>query len=816
MTPSASASTPLPDSFVVAASSTDPARQTMQQAMAEFNRNSGSPMPQKPQNVQPPSIHNQAMHNQAMNPIALSSSSPMSATDGQLQPPKAGGTYWPENKKRALAEAARTALNSQDTNKGKQISVDEIHELLNQNPSYTQMCEILEYRGFSTDRSQFARLLLKAVPDMGSASTPQTTASTPSTSSAPVERPPPPPRPQSQVPGLIQKAPQPAPPDMNGYVMPYTISGAARQSQPGQSSHGVAPVAQYHGNGFVNPAIRATGSPFTGTTGISAPSPTRIQTTSSSAGTKNGLERAVQPTPIPDSSRLSQIANKEQMAKKRSFADIVDLTALSDDESEPPSQRPRPNDTIPMPTTAIPTSLPFDTDPILKGLDTGISRGLQNDTETSKSIRNDSNLQDLKYEWAQGELHQNKDIVRPMKKREDALRRSSYNARTIARDILIAIGKHSTMYALNGHLYPLRDQFQAVDINSDLSTFRWDLVDPGGEDMSTQAPRLATAGSATRSRPIGPRNSGQQRMPHPPISADNSNSNSNQSDHSFARFVQNYIPSMQTPFIGAGSEDPSFGGISKKSNIPLTKLPTLAIPASGDVPKKKGGRPPGARKKNPRSDKGTPKKSQGTPISSTKPFGIIIQTPSSSHKSSIPTRPRTNTTPARPSSLRNAMSPGSSAGFAVIIPSRSPSIASTPHVLSYADSQASSGARRGRPKKGLIAVNNKHPSQPEYKVYKCRWEECPAELHNLETLKKHVRKHRTKHGKGPYPCLWANCSRPGAGNPIFETDAECDKHMEGIHVDAVAWALGDGPTTHSSGTLKDQYETLSFPLLTII
>ena len=74
------------------------------------------------------------------------------------------GTIWPEGSgKWALAEAARRALTSGSVNAGRAISVNEIVKMLDQNPSYTELCEKLELRGFIIDRGHFARLLLSAV-----------------------------------------------------------------------------------------------------------------------------------------------------------------------------------------------------------------------------------------------------------------------------------------------------------------------------------------------------------------------------------------------------------------------------------------------------------------------------------------------------------------------------------------------------------------------------------------------------------------------------------------------------------------------------
>ncbi|KAL4797964.1 hypothetical protein BDV19DRAFT_357668 [Aspergillus venezuelensis] len=68
----------------------------------------------------------------------------------------------------------------------------------------------------------------------------------------------------------------------------------------------------------------------------------------------------------------------------------------------------------------------------------------------------------------------------------DAAKKLAYDPKTIARDILIAASRHPTEPTLNHHLFRLRDVFTAVDMNSDLATFRWDLVDPGTPSRDAQ------------------------------------------------------------------------------------------------------------------------------------------------------------------------------------------------------------------------------------------------------------------------------------------------------------------------------------------
>ena len=78
-----------------------------------------------------------------------------------------------------------------------------------------------------------------------------------------------------------------------------------------------------------------------------------------------------------------------------------------------------------------------------------------------------------------------------------ARRRSKYDPKTIARDILISTGRHPTERPLNGHLIPLKG-FPAVDNQSDLSTFRWDIVDPGGDEGGSLKEELTERAAAAK------------------------------------------------------------------------------------------------------------------------------------------------------------------------------------------------------------------------------------------------------------------------------------------------------------------------------
>jgi hypothetical protein len=95
-----------------------------------------------------------------------------------------------------------------------------------------------------------------------------------------------------------------------------------------------------------------------------------------------------------------------------------------------------------------------------------------------------------------------------------------------------------------------------------------------------------------------------------------------------------------------------------------------------------------------------------------------------------------------------------------------------------------------------------------YNVYICEWKGCPAELHNLETLRRHVYvEHNNKLPCGGRECLWAECATKSQSNipeekkvggdlkqtAKFDTEAEWRKHIEDEHMVPISWQMGDGP-----------------------
>ncbi len=476
-TPEKKQATPKGSAKSASAKSNVEGNQPMQKAVRDSHRKSDSSMP--PAQTTNRSVGHQVEELQSQaTPTSIPASTsglsaiptPSATSKAQAKPPtpKAYGTYWPEHKKKQLADAARVALTTTPQNTGKEITPDEIHKLLDQNPSYIQLCEILENRGFVIDRGQFARLLLSAVPDLAQGSSPRSPAASSSHHGLPTPSTAPP---QGGL--SATSKPNSIPPNQqtNRYVTPYGIpnqpgnhpapqaqmtpaSGPSRDYRYMDPSNPMSidkrrqypvappPPSMYNSHGVLYP------------TGPIPPSP---QSDHSSARNhvrwQNRPATSVQPA----------FSTKQDLARKRSFGEIVDLTqAMSEDEdNEPPSQRPRVDDTT------------------LKVYTAG--RSVNSGTATPSSVKDTTNLEEFRHKPTGKEAYlRAPNIISPMNKRQDALRRSSYNPKTISRDVLLAVGKHPTMAPLNSHLDVLRDRFTAVNNDSDLSTFRWDLVDPGG------------------------------------------------------------------------------------------------------------------------------------------------------------------------------------------------------------------------------------------------------------------------------------------------------------------------------------------------
>ncbi|GES62128.1 C2H2 finger domain protein [Aspergillus terreus] len=140
------------------------------------------------------------------------------------------------------------------------------------------------------------------------------------------------------------------------------------------------------------------------------------------------------------------------------------------------------------------------------------------------------------------------DIVKPFKE-TDAVKKSAYNPATIARDVLIAAGRHPTERPLNHHLLCLRDTFAAVDLTSDLASFRWDLVDPGQPTAPADLDRVAKSRDDNELRTPDPRSAPVPAVPAqapptplPAVNTHHHHNNNNNIQHPSPPTQQAHIP----------------------------------------------------------------------------------------------------------------------------------------------------------------------------------------------------------------------------------------------------------------------------------
>ena len=106
-----------------------------------------------------------------------------------------------------------------------------------------------------------------------------------------------------------------------------------------------------------------------------------------------------------------------------------------------------------------------------------------------------------------------------------------------------------------------------------------------------------------------------------------------------------------------------------------------------------------------------------------------------------------------------------------------------------ADAQHRSSSKRA---KRWNQASPPPPSEPVYQIYRCEWRGCGAELHNLETLRKHVFKLHHREGD----CKWEGCEGMigiEAGEEEGESFERLRGHLEVQHLRPLAWKLGDGP-----------------------
>lgn len=119
--------------------------------------------------------------------------------------------------------------------------------------------------------------------------------------------------------------------------------------------------------------------------------------------------------------------------------------------------------------------------------------------------------------------------------------------------------------------------------------------------------------------------------------------------------------------------------------------------------------------------------------------------------------------------------------------------------------------RRGRPPKQPSPPPRElyHSQSAPFLAFLCEWSGCKAELHNLETLRRHVRIVHLRHqGAARWSCCWGECAKMNeGGRKEFSSDKELENHLEERHLVPFEWHIGDGPRNSMSAVGSGKRKT---------
>ena len=652
----------------------------------------------------------------------------MGKTDGhQFAPSRNIPTLWPKGPQGSdIAVALRQYLLNAPENHGKEITVKKIELLMARDPSFPTLCDMLAEQNFVVNPPLCAQHILKSVRGLQQ--------------------------------GNMAKLPNQGINHQASLASGRGINDGQFQSARPAS---VRPASTW--NHQPNQALMGSHLPLMGerppipSSNYLPPNP-KLPHNHRQPALVAPLIRAAPKSQPNVRDTIRRTSTKADMARKQNFSDIVDLTVASDDgDQELEAARAKARDEA-----------------------EGLAGANREDSQLSQG-----EMAALSF-GSNNPIHLANVVERL--KQQDSFQRSSYNTQTVARDVLVATGKHPSMAPLNEHLTSLRARFRDVDYSSDLSTFKWDVVDPGGPDLNeadheadlVQPPisdrnrnRLSSPGRGDlfeagaiaapilrcrRKRKSITRSTDTQVQTEMPPSEN--------VQQTASCVVPNYDHSLQDLSTLDAGESGSWGiainHVSDKTSI------GPATPSS-----KRRGRPPGSRRKQIKEG-----------------HADATMTPSS---------PDQRTTPITPqgSNLRGQIIV-TSPNIAILVPP-------PPANRDLYETQAP----RDRPKKSI--PSSRQQSVPKYEAFECRWKSCPSKLHNLETLKRHALKHANDFKPGPFPCLWGECSAtaPPDGSLLDGTNFSSlhlwEQHMHGTHFSIVAKRLGDGPRVTPSSDTGDQY-----------
>lgn len=145
-------------------------------------------------------------------------------------------------------------------------------------------------------------------------------------------------------------------------------------------------------------------------------------------------------------------------------------------------------------------------------------------------------------------------------------------------------------------------------------------------------------------------------------------------------------------------------------------------------------------------------------------------------------------------------------------------------------SNSSSGPpkKRGRPFRVPPAHVDVPVPEAEFSIFYCEWKDCPAELHNANTLRQHLNVVHCRRDPKTHliPCFWKRCrtkanefqtgdtaAATNTGNTNkFKFIKDWKEHVETAHMLPILWHQGDGPKGTDLSKLSLSSHHQPFPL----
>ena len=168
--------------------------------------------------------------------------------------------------------------------------------------------------------------------------------------------------------------------------------------------------------------------------------------------------------------------------------------------------------------------------------------------------------------------------------RTKARRISKYSPTSIARNILIVVGRHPTEPGLNAHLQPLRENIPlGINWKTDLASIRWDVLDPSDEphhnphDAGAEADDEADEPVAAPAPPPVPSSTPQPNAPPSTMSTPSTQ---------IKRGRKPRVSSSATPHTTTRATPSTSSGSTRKGMPPNTTSTPASAPPGGPRSKK--------------------------------------------------------------------------------------------------------------------------------------------------------------------------------------------------------------------------------------